>query len=418
MRNIKESGKSSKRHQIVALIMALVLVLASCGTAKETTKKKRTSGNKKSTSTGTEITPTPEPTQWDEGFLAKLKSIDGIMLTIGVENLGPYDWGNDEVRDSYFELHYDGTMIRTTYHSESDPEEQSVVIPDRDLVDFYLFCVEYEDGSAFAGHHEDVCDGSMLYFTYYDESGTRHNIFGGYCYQLDVLQDIENRACSYFYPDLSISCRAFLSMYPDLLDTITNLCSAEIEKIDTLPDDICMNPGFEEYSYDFFYSYTYTTTEDAEKGPVVLYVSRYGNLLAMKNNRNWDRDDLLIEVNGTKLTATLAYEAHGWELYAMLMNGPLTIEMKADPDFEYGEDLILGETPEVFTIAEPDTYEGFAGDIITFHWTNKIAILTEETDMEHHLIGRINSVTEEELREILGDGDYTVVLSLPEVTQE
>ncbi|MBO4688039.1 MAG: hypothetical protein J5636_05955 [Clostridiales bacterium] len=404
-----------KLCRIAALIMAMALILASCGTAKETTKRKKNSDKKKKTTpTETQITPTPQPTQSYDDILATIKSIDGIMLTIGVENLGPFDWGNDEVRDCYYELHYDGTMLRRTYHSESDPEDQKVVIPDKDLIDFYLFCVEYGDGSAFAGHHEDVCDGSMLYFNYYDEHGNQHYIFGGYCYELDVLQDIEDLAYSFFYPDCSISCREFLSLYPDVIGTITNFCSAEVEKIDTLPDDICMNLGCEDYYSDCFYSYTYTTTEDAEKGPVVLYVSQHGQLLAMKNNRSWERDDLLIEVNGTKLTATLAYEAHGWELYAMLMDGPLTIEMKADPDFSYGENLILGETPDDFTIAYPNRYEGSAGDIITFHWTNRISILTEEKDMEHHLIGRINSVTEEELREILGDGDYTIVLSLPE----
>lgn len=34
-------------------------------------------------------------------------------------------------------------------------------------------------------------------------------------------------------------------------------------------------------------------------------------------------------------------------------------------------------------------------------------------DLRHVVVGRINSISEEELKEILGDGEYTVVISLP-----
>ena len=289
MSNKNNSGRNTRIYRIVALIMALAMVLASCGTSKETKKKKKSSDKKvstkkKNTPPDTEITPEPS----DEDFLTKIQSIDGGMLTIGCENLGPIDWGNDEPRDSDFKLYYDGTMTKTSYHSESDPEVHTVVIPDKDLVDFYLFCQEYADGSEFAGHEENVCDGSMYYFNYYDENGNRNYIFGGYCYELDVLQDIIDLARSFFYPDYSIPCRSFLSTYPEILGTVTNLCSPEITKVDTLPDDVIQEPGYEGYSYDYFYAYTYTTTEDADKGPIVIYLTSYGSRIAVKNNRNWD----------------------------------------------------------------------------------------------------------------------------------
>ncbi len=401
MSDEKKPGKSAIRYVVLLLIVAAAVLLPLClakfGKGKD----------------GKNVfTPLPSA---DEDTMRKIKSIDGILLTIGVDDIGLIDYVNDQTRGSSYELHYNGKLIRKSYHSNSDPEVHTVMIPDNDLYYFYQFCKEYGDGSEFSGHQEDVCDGEMYYFTYYDEVGMKHSIFGGYCYQIDVLQDIAKHACSFFYPDYSIPCRQELAARPELLDTVTNLCSPEIEKLTSLPEGCWVELGYEEYSSDFYYEYTYSTTEDAEKGPIVFYLSKNGVRLAMKNNRTWDRDDVIIEVNGKTLTATLAYKACGEALYQMLQEGPLTIEMKMERhSVLYGGDRIEGEMPSAFYNANPARNHGRPGDIIGFYQDTKLCILTEEMDdLRHVVVGRINSISEEELKEILGDGEYTVVISLP-----
>lgn len=336
----------------------------------------------------------------------ELKKVDGYMLSISSECLAPLDYYNDEARDTDYFIYYNGTIERVSYHSMSDPVKHTVEIPDDVLYDFYKFCVKYGDGKAFQGYSENVCDGEMYYFTYKDENGKPNYIYGGYCYEVQVLQDIIDKAADFFYPDFSVVCQERIGGYEGLLETVTNLSSPEIRKIDTLPDDVVLEPGVNPDSSAFFYEYTYTTTEDAEKGPIVCYVGQYGYLFAMKNNRNWDIADLIIEVNGKTLTAVLdPMPAHYMPLTEMLHNGPITIRM---------DDWKFGKTGYVQGLgiggANKDICE--VGTIIMDTDDDMLRIVTEEGKHEHVVVAKINSVTQDELKEIFGEGEVTVTISL------
>ncbi|MBQ6271653.1 MAG: hypothetical protein IJK65_08090 [Clostridiales bacterium] len=163
----------------------------------------------------------------------------------------------------------------------------------------------------------------------------------------------------------------------------------------------------------YFYEYTYTTTEDAEKGPIVCYVSNIGVLVAMKNNRNWDVTDLIIEVNGRELHAQWDPATYNTYLFEDMLYEKRSITVEMD-DWDFGkegyvEDLQgYGSGPDVMckpgSIVMCETPEG----------NEVLRIITRENECECVTVATINSVTEEELLEIFGEGPVTVTISLPE----
>ena len=352
---------------------------------------------------------TPIPTK----SIDELKTIDGPMLTVSCEVVGPLNYYEDENRDSVYTLYYDGTLERISYHAESEPITSTVKIPDDAYLDFYLFCLEYGDGSAFAGYSEDVYDGEIFGFAYRDESGKDHRIYGGYCYQVKELMDIVHQVAGYFDPDYSIVCMNRIGGYEGRLETITNLSEPQIRRVNQLPDDVVLENGVDLDRVKYFYEYTYTTTEDAENGPIVCYVSANGYLVAMKNNRNWDVTDLLIEVNGKTLGAQWDEAAYNtYPLDQMLYEqGTITIEMD---DWEFGKEGNVKDLKRNGPIKTIHCEPGMIIKCMTSSGDDILRIVTVEGEYECVPVAKINSVTQEELEEICGKGKVTVKLSLPE----
>mgnify|MGYP001098684945 CR=1 FL=1 len=115
--------------------------------------------------------------------------------------------------------------------------------------------------------------------------------------------------------------------------------------------------------------------------------------------------DLTITVNGTALTATLADNSSAQALRELLAEGPLTIEMSDYGNFEkvgpLGTDLPRND--------EQITTE--AGDLILYQG-NSFVMYYATNSWNFTRLGKINEVTADELREILGDDSVTVTLSL------
>ena len=338
----------------------------------------------------------------------ELKSINGPMLTIYCEDEGPYDYYEDDSRDCSFTVYYNGDLERTCYHSMSDPVKSVVTLSDNEYYYFYQFCVDYVDCKALADYSEDVCDGTMYSFAYYDETRERHSIYSGYCYNVPALMEVVDRAGDHFYPDFSIPCQNRIGAYEGLLDTVTNLSCPEIQRLDKLPEDVVLEAGIDLQYCQYFYEYTYTTTEDAEKGPIVCYVSNYGYLVAMKNNRNWDVADLLIEVNGVTLTAQ--WDAAMYNTNSMMMilyqQGSVTVEMQ---DCEFGKEGYVKDLQG--SMVKP--IECKPGAIIICMdemYVDHLYIVTKEGEYKGSPLATINSVTQEELEEILGEGPVTVTI--------
>ena len=401
------------KNRVAAAVMAAGVMVSFTACKDKDSKKDSTRKTRVETEDTMKIVPPTTSASDPTKSADELKSIDGPMLTIYCEDEGPYDYYEDDNRDASFTVYYNGDLERVCYHSMSDPVKNVVTLSDYELSVFYQFCMDYGDGKAFTGYSEDVCDGTMYSFAYFDENSERHGIYSGYCYNVPALMEVVDRAGDHFYPDFSIPCQNRIGGYQGLLDTVTNLSSPQVKRVDQLPDDVVLESGVDLSYAKYFYEYTYTTTEDAEKGPIVCYVSNIGVLVAMKNNRNWDVTDLIIEVNGRELYAQWDPATYNTYLFEDMLYEKRSITVEMD-DWDFGkegyvEDLQgYGPGPDVMckpgSIVMCETPEG----------NEVLRIITGENECECVTVATINSVTEEELPEIFGEGPVTVTISLPE----
>lgn len=116
-------------------------------------------------------------------------------------------------------------------------------------------------------------------------------------------------------------------------------------------------------------------------------------------------DTLNIQIGDTVLTAELADNSSAEALADLLSDGPLTLELQDYGNMEkvgpIGADLPRND--------EQITTE--AGDIILYQG-NSLVIYYAPNSWNFTRLGKINDLSESELREVLGDGSVTVTLSI------
>jgi len=113
-----------------------------------------------------------------------------------------------------------------------------------------------------------------------------------------------------------------------------------------------------------------------------------------------------IQVGDHVLTATLAENSSVDALKEALSEGPITINMR-----DYGSMEKVGSLGmDLPRNDQQITTE--AGDIILYQG-NAFVIYYAPNSWDFTRLGKIDDVTAEELREILGDGSVTITLSLP-----
>jgi hypothetical protein len=120
-----------------------------------------------------------------------------------------------------------------------------------------------------------------------------------------------------------------------------------------------------------------------------------------------EANSMNIVIGDTVLTATLAENSSVDALKEALSAGPITLNMR-----DYGNMEKVG--PLGMDLPRNDqqiTTE--AGDIILYQG-NALVIYYAPNSWNFTRLGRINNVTAEDLREILGDGNVTITLSLPQ----
>lgn len=140
---------------------------------------------------------------------------------------------------------------------------------------------------------------------------------------------------------------------------------------------------------------TVPPTEDVENDP------NQDNSNVMEANR------MNIKIGDNVLTATLVENSSVDALKAVLSEGPLTINMR-----DYGSMEKVG--PLGMDLPRNDQQiRTEAGDIILFQGS-ALVIYYAPNSWNFTRLGKINNVTTEELREILGDGNVTITLSLPQ----
>jgi hypothetical protein len=124
------------------------------------------------------------------------------------------------------------------------------------------------------------------------------------------------------------------------------------------------------------------------------------------NSTMMEASRMNIKIGDTVLTATLVENSSVEALKAALSEGPITVNMR-----DYGNMEKVG--PLGMALPRNDqqiTTE--AGDIILYQGS-ALVIYYAPNSWNFTRLGKINNVTADELREILGDGNVTITLSLP-----
>lgn len=120
-----------------------------------------------------------------------------------------------------------------------------------------------------------------------------------------------------------------------------------------------------------------------------------------KNNMN----KLQIQVNGHTLNAALADNTSAKALVGLLEEEPLTLELS-----DYGNFEKVGSLPKSLP-RNDEQITTEPGDIILY-LGNQLTIYYDVNTWNFTRLGKIDDVTQAELKEILGSGDVTVTLSL------
>ncbi len=116
-----------------------------------------------------------------------------------------------------------------------------------------------------------------------------------------------------------------------------------------------------------------------------------------------------VEVNGHLLTATLADNPSAKALAELIRSEPLTIEMN-----DYGSFEKVGKLPQNLPRSD-ESISTEVGDIMLYQG-NQMTIFYDTNSWSYTKLGKIDNVTQAELKEILGTGSVSVTFSLERKT--
>ena len=128
------------------------------------------------------------------------------------------------------------------------------------------------------------------------------------------------------------------------------------------------------------------------------------------NNNNSNNNDqtipmvMNITAGGTTITATLADNATAKELAEKLKAGAVTVQMKANGFEHYG--------PLGFSLtSRNEQIEAVSGDIMLYN-SNNICVFYGNNSWSYTPLGKVDSLSAEELKAFFGTGDISVTYSL------
>ena len=126
-----------------------------------------------------------------------------------------------------------------------------------------------------------------------------------------------------------------------------------------------------------------------------------------QTNNETNTNKMILQIGDTTLTATLADNSSAEALAEALAEAPITVEMR-----DYGNMEKVGSLGRDFpTNNESITTE--PGDIILYQGSALVIYYAPNT-WNFTRLGKIDDITKEELMQVLGEGNVTVTLSLPE----
>ena len=106
-----------------------------------------------------------------------------------------------------------------------------------------------------------------------------------------------------------------------------------------------------------------------------------------------------------KLTATLADNSSATAFYQLLKKGPLTVDMR-----DYGSFEKVGSLGT--SLPRNDTQITTAADDIILYQGKQITIYYDTNSWNFTRLGKVDGVTQAELKKILGKGDVTAVFEV------
>ena len=122
-------------------------------------------------------------------------------------------------------------------------------------------------------------------------------------------------------------------------------------------------------------------------------------------NSEKSESELLISVNGHELTASFADSTAAAELAEKLKAEPVTVSLN-----EYGGFEKVGKLPWALTKTD-ENIDTEPCDIMLYQG-DQMTIFYNSNSWSYTKLGHIDNITQEELKDIFGDGDVSVTLSL------
>ena len=129
--------------------------------------------------------------------------------------------------------------------------------------------------------------------------------------------------------------------------------------------------------------------------------------LELESSSSAEDNTLYLTVNGHTLTAALEENSSAQALRELLADGPLTIDMS-----DYGGMEKVGPLGADLPRNDEQITAG-PGDLILYQG-NRLVLYYDRNDWSLTRLGKVNDVSEQELRDILGTGGVSVTLALAE----
>ncbi|MBR6986908.1 MAG: hypothetical protein IKH82_02415 [Clostridiales bacterium] len=166
------------RKRSFALLLLSVCLLASCSAAPKSGSGKRDKKN----------------VDYDE-----LRAKEGIMFYMGSSNWGLMYEGNNDITGYSFVIEWNGHVTRSVYYQMTDTLYAETDLNDEDYKTLYEFAERCLKKDPFRNYSEEVYDGSTWCFEYYySKDEEPFEIYDGYCYEQEELNEIIDMMCSYF----------------------------------------------------------------------------------------------------------------------------------------------------------------------------------------------------------------------------
>ncbi len=124
-------------------------------------------------------------------------------------------------------------------------------------------------------------------------------------------------------------------------------------------------------------------------------------------NNEENTKSMNLQIGDKTLTATLADNSSADALVKELANGPITVSMR-----DYGNMEKVGSLGKSYP-RNDESITTEPGDIILYQGS-ALVIYYAPNSWSFTRLGKIDNITREELMKVLGEGDVTVTLSLPQ----